>query len=48
MIVDFNNRTNFPCKLLLTDRKVSKLCKGFAYSSSANIKLSKTQLDKIV
>ena len=42
-----NEETNFPHKTLLTDRKVSKLCKNFANNSSANIKLSKTQLSKI-
>ena len=35
-------------KLLLTDRQVSRLRKAFANNSSANIKLSKTQLVKIV
>ena len=33
--------------MLLTDTQVSKLCKAFANNSSANIKLSKTQLHKI-
>ena len=35
-------------KLLLTDRKVSKFCKDFSNVSSANIKLSKTQVSKTV
>ena len=39
-----NNETNFPHKLLLTDRKVSNIRKAFANNSSAAIKLSKTQL----
>ena len=39
---------NFPHELLLTDRQVANLCKGFANNSSANIKLSKTQLFEIV
>ena len=39
-----NNETNFPHKLLLTDKKVSNIRKAFANNSSAAIKLSKTQL----
>ena len=46
--VDSNDERNFPHKLLLTNTQVSKLCKSFANNSSANIKLSKTQLHKIV
>ena len=42
-----NGQNNFPHKLLLTNTQVSKLCKAFANNSSANIKLSKTQLHKI-
>ena len=34
--------------LLLTNTKVSNFCKAFTNNSSANIKLSKTQLHKIV
>ena len=41
-----NNQTNFPHKLL-TDRQVSSLRKSFASHSSADIKLSKTQLSKM-
>ena len=44
----FNDETNFPHKLLLTNTQVSRLPKAFANNSSANIKLSKTQLFKIV
>ena len=40
--------TNLPHKLLLTDRQVKNLHKAFAHNSSVNIKLSKTQLSKIV
>ena len=29
MIGDFNDETNFPHKLLLTDRQVLRLCKNF-------------------
>ena len=43
-----NNETNFPHKLLLTDRQVSSLRKSFASPSSADIKLSKIQLSKII
>ena len=44
---DSNDENNFPHKLLLTNIQVSKLHKTFANGSSANIKLSKTQLHKI-
>ena len=39
-----DNETNFPHKLLSTDRQVSNLRKSFANNSSADIKVSKTQL----
>ena len=39
-----DNETNFPHKLLLTNRQVSSLRKAFANHLSADIKLSKTQL----
>ena len=41
VIGNSNNETNFPHKLILTDRQISKLQKAFANNSSANIKLSK-------
>ena len=44
---DSNDENNFPNKLLLTNAQVSKLCKAFANRSTANIKLSKIQLQKI-
>ena len=44
---DSNDETNFLYKLLFTDRKVSRLCKALANISSANMKVSKTQLSKI-
>ena len=47
MIGSSNDQTNCPHKLLSTDRQVSKLRKAFTNNSSANIKLSKTQLSKI-
>ena len=43
-----NNETNFPHKLLLTDRQVSNIRKSFANNSSADIKLSKIQLSKMI
>ena len=43
-----DNETNFPQRLLLTIRQVSILRKAFANNSSADIKLSKTQLSKII
>ena len=39
-----NNETNFLHMLLLTNTQVSRLRKAFANHSSADIKLSKTQL----
>ena len=43
-----NNETNFPHKLLLTNRQVSNLRKSFANNSSTDIELSKTQLSKMI
>ena len=43
-----DNETNFPHKLLLKDRQVSSLRKSFANNSSAEIKLPKTQLSKMI
>ena len=47
VVGDSNNENTFLHKLLLTNTQVSKLGKVFANGSSANIKLSKTQLHKI-
>ena len=47
IIGDSNHKNNFLHKFLLTNTQVSKLRKAFANNSSANIKLSKTQLQKI-
>ena len=47
VVGDSNDENNFPHKLLLINTQVSKLRKAFANGSSANIKLSKTQLHKI-
>ena len=43
-----NNETNFPHELLLTESQVSNLRKSFTNNSSADIKLSKTQLPKMI
>ena len=43
-----NNETNFPHELLLTNRQVLNLHKSFANNSSADIKLPKTQLSKMI
>ena len=43
-----NNETNFPHELLLTNRQVSSVRKSFANNSSTDIKLSKTQLSKMI
>ena len=43
-----DNEANFPHKLLLTNRQVANLCKAFANQLSTDIKLSKTQLSKII
>ena len=41
-----DNETNFPHKLLLTNRQASNRRKTFTNNSSTDIKLSKTQLSK--
>ena len=43
-----DDETNFPHKLLLTNRQVANLRKAFANNSSTDIKLSKTQLSKMM
>ena len=43
-----DNETSFPHELLLTNRQVSNLRKSFANNSSTDIKLSKTQLSKMI
>ena len=42
------NITNFSHKWLLTNRKIANICKAFANHLSTNIKLSKTQLSKMI
>ena len=43
-----DKETNFPHKLLFSNRQVSNLCKAFVNHSSADIKLSKTRLSKMI
>ena len=43
-----DDETNFPHKLLLTNWQVSNLRKAFANKSSTDIKLSKTQISKMI
>ena len=48
MIGNSDDETNFSHKLLLTNRQVANLRKAFTNNSSTDIKLSKTQLSKII
>ena len=48
MIGNSDDETNFPHKLLLTNRQVANLRKAFANHLSTDIKLSKTQLSKMI
>ena len=48
MVSNSNDNTNFPHELLLTNRQVANIRKAFANHSSINIKLSKTQLSKMI
>ena len=43
-----DDETNFPHKLLLTNRQVKNLREAFANKSSTDIKLLKTQLSKMI
>ena len=43
-----DNETNFPHKLLLTNRQVASLRIAFGNHSSTDIKLSRTQLSKMI
>ena len=43
-----DSETNFPHQLLSTNRQVVSIRKAFAYNSSIDIKLSKTQLSKMI
>ena len=48
MVCNSNDNTNFPHELLLTNRQVANICKAFTNHSSIEIKLSKTQLPKMM
>ena len=48
MIGDSNDETNFPHRLLLSGSQVSKPCSALAINLSANIKLSISQLPKMI
>ena len=48
MIGDSNDKSNFLHELLLTNRQVANLCKAFANHLSTDIKLSRTQLFKMI
>ena len=43
-----DGETNFPHKLLLTNRQVANLRMAFENNLSTDIKLSKTQLSKMI
>ena len=48
MIANSEDEINFPHKLLLTNRQVAALDKAFANHASTDIKLSETQLSKMI
>ena len=48
MVNNSNDNTNFPHELLLTNRQVANIRKAFTKNTSTNIKLSKTQLSKMI
>ena len=48
LISNSNDNTNFPHELLLTNRQVANIRKAFAKNTSIDIKLSKTQLSKMI
>ena len=48
MVSNSNDNNNFPHELLLTNRQVTNIRKAFANHSSIDIKLSKTQLSKMI
>ena len=43
-----DNNTNFPHELLLINRQVANIRKAFAKNASTDIKLSKTQLSRMI
>ena len=48
MVCNSDDDTNFPHKILLANRRVANLRKAFANYLSTDIKLSKTELFKMV
>ena len=48
MVGNSTGETNFPHKLFLTNRQVANLRKAFVKHTSTDIKLSKTQLSKMI
>ena len=48
MIGNSDDKTNFSPELLLTIRQVADLREAFANNSPTDIKLSKTQLSKVI
>ena len=48
MVSNSNDNTNFPHELLLTNRQIANIRKAFAKKTSIDIKLSKTQLSKMI
>ena len=48
MVGNSNDNTNFPHELLLTNRQVANIRKAFAKNTSTDLKLSKTQLSKVI
>ena len=48
MVGNSNDNTNFPNELLSTNRQVANIRKVFAKLTSTDIKLSKTQLSKMI
>ena len=48
MVSNSNDNTNFPHELLLTNRQVANIRKAFAKNTSIDIKLSNTQLSKMI
>ena len=48
MVSNSNDNTNFPRELFLTNRQVVNIRKAFARNTSTDVKLSKTQLSKII
>ena len=48
MVSNSNDNTNSPHELLLTNRQVANIRKAFAKKTSTDIKLSKTQLSKMI